>query len=763
MGVSLGINLSKDTSKLEVCFGGFAPTAMNAGFALDEVVEESEARIRDYRIAREKAAAVEAARASEPCRFVDDAGVSWTYVVLDGKSIRIEKCENAVSTLVIPSAIAEKPVAAIASDACAYLPKITEVVCPDTVLAMGQCAFRGCKNLKKVKLPSLLTAYDSSWFRGCDKLEELQLPDCLPRLDSSLFDNVSLKLLHLGAGVCEIAPGAFGKSALVEVSVSEANPFLKTDGKAVYWHDFSVLVVLAVPVSEYRVAEGCKLIARKAFSGFSCVEQVHLPRTLEHIEGFAFWRTSVSSFMAPQSLRVIEEKSFFNCRKLNFVTFEEGLVTIGENAFTGTAIEKLYLPSTVEELGNPLAAGTKLSYAGPEATFKIAAGGEVLFLDEAGGLYRKDGDRLWFELLLDPHAVSYAVRDGVAGVGRRAFAGHQKLKEVVLPEGLEEIADEAFKDCGCLTQISIPESVRRIGNEAFLDTSLEQLYLPDGVEHLGKNALITKGAHFSMSMRQARVSPSLRRLEVGANNKRFFMQGSLLLERAGTDGSLRVLLCTGSEDIVRIPPEVNEIAQYALNNVKGIRELYLSDRIVLVGIRGLAIDGFVELIHVDLVKKHEGRDFFEFRFPETDRGIQQMMLALSVPDHVNVEVLFGHYDTAITNGSSFDAATEKGLDIYDQATRLIRRLQDPVYLSVVNRQLCERFLSNNVEAICLALAKRDDRASIDAMLDLGFLNADNIYAVVERVGALQDATMTNYLLEARRLRFEQSVFDDFDL
>lgn len=763
MGVSLGVNLSKDTSKLEVCFGGFAPTAMNVGFALDEVVEASEARIRDYKIAREKAAAIEAARVSEPQRFIDETGVSWTFVVLDGENVRIEKCERVQGSLQIPEFIDGKPVVALASDACAYLSELTEVICPDTILSMGYCVFRGCKKLKKAKLPARLSVYDSSWFRSCDKLEELHLPDCLPRLDSSIFDNASLKCLHLGAGVCEVTPGAFGKSSLQNVTVSEENPFLKTDGVALYWRDLSILVALAVPVEEYDIADECRVIARKAFSGFSCVKRIGVPDALERVEGFAFWRTEISSFVAPASLREIEEKAFFNCRKLDFVTFEEGLVSIGENAFTGTKLSKLFLPSTVEDLGSPLASGTSMTYTGPDATFKIAPGSDVLFLDEWGGLYRKNDGELWLDLLLDPHAVSYAVKDGVVGVGKRAFSGHQKLKEVILPEGLVEIADEAFKDCTNLTQIVIPESVRSIGDEAFLDTSLEQLYLPDGVEHLGKNALITKGAHYSMSMRQARVSPSLRRLEVGANNKRFFMQGSLLLERAGTDGSLRVLLCTGSEDVVRIPPEVNEIAQYALNNVKGVRELHLSDRIVMVGIRGLAIDGFVELIHIDLVRENEGRDFFEFRFPDTDRGIQQMMLALSVPDHVNVEVIFGHYDTAITNGSSFDAATEKGLDIYDQATRLIRRLQDPVYLSVVNRQLCERFLGNNVEAVCLALAKRDDRASIDAMLDLGFLNADNIYAVVERVGALQDATMTNYLLEARRLRFEQSVFDDFDL
>lgn len=763
MGVSMGINLSKDTSKLEVCFGGFAPTVMNAGLLVSDLVDQAEERAREHKRARERAAAIEAARASEPKLHVDERGTEWTYVVLDDTVVRIEKCKTSQAVLHIPEKIEGMPVGALASDACAYLPSVEELYCPDGIVSMGYCTFRGCKNLKVAHLPHKLASYDSSWFRNCDKLTELELPGYVECLDSSVFDNPSLSKLIIGEGTYDVAPGAFGKSKLALVEVAESNPFLKTDGIALYTRDGSIMVALAVPVESYRIEDGCRCIARKGMSGFECLEEVGVPELLELIEGFAFWRTGIKSFAAPEALRVVEEKAFFNCRFLEEVSFREGLVKIGENAFSGTKISQLRLPSTIEELGSPLASGTKLVYAGPDATFSIAGGGNVLKLDDRGGLYREDEDGLAFVLLLDPDAKRYEVREGVALICEKAFAGHEKIEEVVLPESLVEIGEAAFKACRSLVSVSIPAGVTAIGDEAFIDTNLTSVHLPSGLSHLGKNALVTQGAHYSASMRQARVAPSLRHISVGEGNQRFVMQGSLLLERAGTDGSMRVLLCTGDEAIVRIPAEVNEIAPYAFNNVKGIEELYLSDRIVMVGIRGLAVDGFVELIHIDLVRARHGRDFFELRFPDTDRGIQQMMLALSVPDHVNLEVIFEHYDTAITNGSSFDAATEKGLDLYDQAVRLLNRLKDPVFLSEVNRQLCERFLSNNAIQVCLALAKHDDRTSLDAMLDLGFLNADNIYAVIERTGAVQDATITNYLLEARRLRFEQSVFDDFDL
>ncbi|MBQ9953961.1 MAG: leucine-rich repeat protein [Eggerthellaceae bacterium] len=763
MGVSMGINLSADTSRLEVCFGGFSPTAMNATAGAGDIVEKAEALMRERREMNERLAAIEAARASEPSSWTDAEGTEWTYVVLDGDKVRIERCKTSVANLVIPGEIEGMPVVSLAADACAYLPDIRTLTCADSIISIGYCAFRGCKNLRKAVLPASVGNYDSGWLRACDKLEELHLPGRLEKLCLSIFDATGLKRLRVGAGTLGVEAGAFGRSSLEAIEVNAENPFMKTDGVALYSTDGSALLALAVPVEQYRVAEGCRSIARKGFSGFASLKKVELPDSLEVVEGYAFFRTGLLEIEMPASLREVGERAFFNCRSLRKITFAEGLRTVGQHAFTATSIGELRLPSTVEVLGNPLAEGVTLTYSGPEATFSIASGGKALELDALGGLYRHAEEGLEFACLLNPEIERYEVCPGVLNVGEEAFANHPNLKEAVLPDGLAVIKRGAFKGCRTLKTVNVPESATRIEDEAFLDTNIESIYLPSGLVHLGVNALVTQGAHYSASNRSIKVAPSLREISVGAENRRFEVRGGLLLEHAGTDGSMRVLLYAGDVEVVRIPAEVNEIAPYALNNAHGIRELYLSDRIVMVGIRGLAVDGFVELIHVDLVKAQFGKDFFELRFPGTDRGMQQMMLALSVPDHVNVEVMFEHYDTAITNGSSFDAATEKGLALYDQATRLLDRLADPVFLSRVNRDLCERFLRNNAEDVCVALARQDDRAAIDAMLDLGYLNADNIYDVIERVGALQDATLTNYLLEARRLRFEQSVFDDFDL
>ncbi|HIS40225.1 MAG TPA: leucine-rich repeat protein [Candidatus Aphodovivens avistercoris] len=743
-----------DVSKLDVCFGGFTPMALSDGTASSKQVEQAQERVRARRESLERAAAIEAARASDAREHVDAAGNRWRYVVLDGTTVRVERCEPAGIELAIPDAIEGLPVVALAADALAYLPEVEVVSCPDSIVSVGFCAFRECKSLRTLLLPAGAADFQSDWYRNCRALKNLRLPGRLAKLEASIFDVAGLECLFIGAGACDIAPGAFAKSRLLSVEVDADNPFLMTDGAALYSADGSVLAALAVPCEEYAVRAGCRAVAKKGFSGFAGLRHVALPESLEVLGAFAFAGTAVDEFTAPAALREIREKAFFNCSRLKRVTLNAGLRAVEANAFSGTSLEELVLPVSVEEIGCPLAAGTGLVYAGPEATFRIEEGSEHLSLDGAGGLYERGPEGLAFVRLMDPAATRYAVRAGTVAIADEAFLGHAALAEMELPEGLRRIGARAFKACRKLSRINLPDALEEVGDEAFLDTALESVALPAGLARLGANALVTYGAHHS-------ENPSLSAVEVAPSNERFYLDGSLLLERKAT-GAARVLLCTGGAAEVEIPSEVDEIAPYAFNGVRGIERLRLSDKIGTVGMRGLAVDGLVGCIEVDLQVPIAGHERFELRFPDTDRSAQQQMLALSVPNHVDVASLFEHYDSAIVNASSFDPEHVARLDLYEQSVRLVARLKDPMFLTPVNRSLCERVLTLNIGDVCAEAAKHDDRRLLDDLMDGGYVNEDNIGAMIERVGAVQDASMTGYLLEAKRLRFGREAFD-FDL
>ncbi len=127
----------------------------------------------------------------------------------------------------------------------------------------------------------------------------------------------------------------------------------------------------------------------------------------------------------------------------------------------------------------------------------------------------------------------------------------------------------------------------------------------------------------------------------------------------------------------------------------------------------------------------------------------------------DVEMLFRYYDTVVCNAMGFgkDAG---GLKLHEQVRRMLERLQDPIYMTSAHKDTLTRFLLNNVVDVCEALARADDRASIDRLIDLGYITEDNLTECIDRVGVVQDAAMTGYLLEVKRRRFG-GVTMDFSL
>ena len=741
MGVSLGV----DISALDVCFGGLSPTVMGDMTAIWDKAVEAEARIKACQQAALKAAHAAAARESEPYEWVDGQGTLWEYALLDGVDVRIKGCKTNVAFLSVPEQIEGHTVVEIEADGCAYLSSVEEITVPDTVVVIGPCAFRGNVNLKRVSLPSLVSEYIPDWFRYCKKLSYLKLPGSLEVITPRIFDHTALEELVIGEGTRDIQPGTFTNSKLESIRVAEGNPFMKTDGLALYSKDGTLMAALAVPVESYVVAEGCKGLGKKAFSAFSRLQQVSLPDSLEVVGAFAFAHTSLGSFTAPPHLRAILEKAFFTCHQLKTVVLGAKLELIGSYAFADTPLERLDLPASIQEVG------AHLADSGEKGSFSIAEGGPLSF-DGEGGLYRSEADGLHLVRLLDDRAEHYAVQPGTISIDAEAFQNASCLTSVQLPEGLQLIGEGAFRACQAFHQVNIPDSVVSIGREAFLDTALREVSLPAGLEELGDRALITHGAH------HGKEPPALQAVRVGEGSLCFRMESGMLIERK-QNGTERVVVYVGPDEVVRIPAEVDEVAAYAFNGSTSIKELFLSDRISTVGVRGLAVDAPLDHIHVDLSEPYDGRRQFDLWPPHTDRSEQQMMLALTVPTFVNVEALFQHYDNAIINGSSFDALSESGLDGYEQAVRLIERLEDPVYMDEARQNVARRVLATGLEGSCLEMARRDDRASLRRLADLEILDATNIDAVIETVQQMQDASMIGYLLELKRERFGRRSFD----
>ena len=85
--------------------------------------------------------------------------------------------------------------------------------------------------------------------------------------------------------------------------------------------------------------------------------------------------------------------------------------------------------------------------------------------------------------------ASVTIPDSVTSIGEAAFVGCDSLTSVTIPDGVTSIGDNAFVGCTSLTSVTIPDSVTSIGDYAFCNcSSLTSVDIPDGVTSIGRRA-----------------------------------------------------------------------------------------------------------------------------------------------------------------------------------------------------------------------------------------------------------------------------------
>ena len=96
-----------------------------------------------------------------------------------------------------------------------------------------------------------------------------------------------------------------------------------------------------------------------------------------------------------------------------------------------------------------------------------------------------DGYVPWFNI--DRERIKKVIiEDGVENIGYHAFIDCYKLTSITIPNSVTSIGYEAFFNCRSLTSITIPNSVTSIGDGAFWNcNSLTSITIPNSVTSMG--------------------------------------------------------------------------------------------------------------------------------------------------------------------------------------------------------------------------------------------------------------------------------------
>lgn len=271
---------------------------------------------------------------------------------------------------------------------------LTSIHIPSTVTSLWGSsagtsgAFSHCLNLTTVTFAdnSRLTSIGNNAFYRCDRLASVTIPDSVTIIGESAFESSGLSSINISpnsklqtigesafsychgnfeifipAGVKSISEKAFRYSDVLEFVVDENNSYYSSDNGVLFNKDKTKLLCYPDKSSTvvYVVPSTVTEISSCAFVYSENLIAVVLPDGIKTIASGAFEDCrKLSNINFPGSLETIGNSAFHECNSLagvgGILVLGDGLVAIGEQAFSETGITQVHVPSSVLAMGGQI-------------------------------------------------------------------------------------------------------------------------------------------------------------------------------------------------------------------------------------------------------------------------------------------------------------------------------------------------------------------------------------------------------------------------
>lgn len=359
--------------------------------------------------------------------------------------------------------------------------KVQFVVIPKSVKRLDAYVFWGCNNLEEVVLGKGLTAVDEYSFAGCTGLKQITIPENVQSIDAQAFAGcINLTDIYIPATVTGIAEDAFLNCDNVTIHADEGSVAAQFSQKLAEQKKRDPLVTAAPvqtptavsrpdtqattePVSTATPAPVAtpvpgNVLGSTIIVGNHALVMVH-PGEEKVQQGYtepeAGQETGEEQDITAETENgKIPEWMYYRNQSVSAVTIPEGTTEIGRFAFSRSSLRTVTIPEGV----------TVIDYA---AFYHCDNLDNVILPDTVNTVGAKAFTHTgWLDDFEENSMDDFLISGDILV----AYKGN--LPEVVIPNGVRVIAEEAFRNHTELKKVHLPASVTDIGNDAF----------PEGIE-----------------------------------------------------------------------------------------------------------------------------------------------------------------------------------------------------------------------------------------------------------------------------------------
>ena len=391
--------------------------------------------------------------------------------------------------------------------------RVTAVTLPETVIYIGEGAFRDCEDLVSVNLPSSISEIPSFCFENCTALSTVEIPkdNNICNIFSYAFYNcTSLKEFPLAMQyLSTVEDYSFSGSGITEIVVPDTVSYL--GGYA--FENCVDLLSASIPSTEQYINTSCfenctalesvtiigddpiTAIGINAFKNCTSLAVFDMPKGLLYLEDGCFSGSGLTSVLIPETVVDIATDVFADCINLTSVNIPSAVERIPSYCFYGCSnLETVKIPKD-----------TVLTSIGEKAFF---------FCSSLTNLSLPDGLEVIEESCFLGSAITTAsLPDTLTFLGESAFKDCKYLESVTIPATLWEIpatcfeycrsletvnitgkgnlyliGASAFKGCSALKNLTLPSSITCLEDYSFSESGITEIALSDSFDYIGQGA-----------------------------------------------------------------------------------------------------------------------------------------------------------------------------------------------------------------------------------------------------------------------------------